>query len=67
MSFNREKCHQLTVTKNIPTMYTLHNQTHKRVTSAKCLGVQLTEAHYWEKYTGSATAKANKGSVFAET
>ena len=45
MSFNVEKCHQLTVTKKmkrILTSYTLHNKTLERVASTKCLGVELT-------------------------
>ena len=50
MSFNIEKCHQLTVIKKrnrIPTSYTLHNQTLERVASTKYLGVEFTENLHW--------------------
>ena len=46
MSFNIEKCHQLTVTKKrnrIPISYTLHKQILERVTHPKYLEVDLTE------------------------
>ena len=68
ISFNIEKCHQLTVTKKrnrIPTSYTLHNQTLVRVANAKYLGVMLTENLHLGKDIKSAAAKDNKMSAFA--
>ena len=63
-----QKCHQLTVTKKrnrIPTSYTLHNQTLEGVTSAKYLGVELTENLHCGKHIQSTVATANKVSTFA--
>ena len=68
MPFNIQKCHQLTVTKKrnrIPTSYTIHNQTLERVTSAKYLGVELTENLHWGKQMQSTAAKANQKGAFA--
>ena len=46
MAFNEAKCHQLIITKKrnkISTSYMLHDQTLDKVTSAKYLGVKITE------------------------
>ena len=63
MAFNEAKCHQLTVTKKrtkISTSYKLHNQTLDKVTSAKYLGIEITENLHWGKHIQETTAKANK-------
>ena len=53
MSFNVEKCHQLTVTnkKNrIPTSYIPQNKTLEQVANAMYLRVELTENLHWGKH-----------------
>ena len=67
MSFNVDKCHQLTVTnktKKRETSYTLHGQTLEKVTDAKYLGVEISEKLNWKTHINSITSKANKSSAF---
>ena len=68
ISFNVQKCCQLTVNKKrnrILTSYTFNYQTIERFASAKCLGLELTENLNWGKHIQSTAAKANKVSSFA--
>ena len=67
MSFNVSKCNILTITnKRKPILfdYQLHDQSLKRVKSAKYLGVELTENMKWDKHIANISSKANKTSSF---
>ena len=43
--------------------YILHDHVLERVSSAKYLGVELTEHLHWGKHIHTSTAKANKASI----
>ena len=57
------KRNELTVA--IFTSYTLQDQTLDKVTSAKYIGVEITENFHWEKHIQATAAKTNKVSAFA--
>ena len=67
MSFNASKCHVLSVTRKtnpIPPNYTIHNQTLENVTSAKYLGVEISNDLSWGTHINQVCNKANKTSAF---
>ena len=63
MKFHATKCNVLTVTgkrKPIQTEYKLHGHSLSRVTSAKYLGVTITEDLRWDSHINDICAKANR-------
>ena len=63
MHFNPSKCQVIHITKRrtpLNTSYTLHNTTLEAVTSAKYLGVTISDDLSWHKHINSMTQKANK-------
>ena len=68
MSFNVEKCHLLSVTRQrnpLSTSYSLHNQQLTSVNSAKYLGVEISRDLQWTRHVNAVAAKANRTSAFA--
>ena len=67
MDFNASKCHVLSISrkkKPITASYYLHGEQLQQVTSAKYLGVELTNDLSWNNHISSITAKAHKTSAF---
>ena len=65
MKFNVAKCHPMRVTrhprhKQIVHGYILHNQVLENVSSAKHLGVQITDNLEWGQHIDEITSKATK-------
>jgi hypothetical protein len=63
MQFHPAKCTVLAVTKNqnpIVTEYTIRGQLLAAVTSAKYLGVTITDKVNWSQHINSITNKANR-------
>ena len=63
MSFNPSKCQVIQITKRktpIPTYYTLHNIILDTVTSAKYLGVTISDNLTWHNHIQNITKKANQ-------
>ena len=62
MQFHPEKCNVLRITKKNSKVifpYTLHGHTLEEVSSAKYLGVTISNDMTWNKHTDGAAAKAN--------
>ena len=63
MDFNPSKCTTLRMSANkqltIPSNYILHGETLENVTSAKYLGVTLSDDLSWSKHTEAVAAKGN--------
>ena len=67
MDFNASKCHVLSISrkkKPITASYYLHGEQLQQVSSAKYLGVELTNDLSWNNHISSITAKAHKTSAF---
>ena len=63
MKFHATKCNVITVTgkrKPLQTEYKLHDHTLAKVTSAKYLGVTITEDLKWDTHINDTCAKANR-------
>lgn len=63
MQFNPSKCQVIHITKRkteIDTKYTLHNTTLETVSSAKYLGVTISNDLTWNKHIDNITKKANQ-------
>ena len=65
MKFNVAKCHSMRVTRHPPPKqivygYTLHNQVLENVSSAKYLGVKITDDLEWGQHINEITSKATK-------
>ena len=65
MKFNVAKCHSMRVTRHPPPKqivygYTLHNQVLENVSSAKYLGVKITDDLEWGQHINGITNKATK-------
>ena len=63
MKFHATKCKVITVTgkrKPLQTEYKLHDHTLAKVTSAKYLGVTITEDLKWDTHINDTCAKANR-------
>ena len=65
MKFNVAKCHSMRVTrhprpKQIIYGYTLHNQVLENVSSAKYLGVKITDDLEWSQHINEITRKATE-------
>ena len=65
MKFNVAKCHSMRVTKHPPHKqivhgYLLHNKVLENVSSAKYLGVQITDDLNWGQHINEITSKATK-------
>ena len=62
MKFNPSKCQVIQITKRktvIPTKYVLHNTTLETVTSAKYLGITISNNLTWNTHIDNITTKAN--------
>ena len=67
MKFHATKCKVITVTgksKPLQTEYKLHDHTLAKVTSAKYLGVAITEDLKWDTHINDTCAKANRNLGF---
>ena len=62
MKFHPDKCNVLRVTNKTKTEanYHLHGHTLELVTSAKYLGLTITNKLQWDQHINNITAKANK-------
>ena len=65
MKFNVAKCHSMRVTRHSPLKQikyslTLHNQTLEQVTSAKYLGITITDNLDWGQHVSDVTTKATQ-------
>ena len=63
MKFHPDRCNVLRVTnktKKTEANYHLHGHTLELVTSAKYLGVTITNKLQWDQHINNITAKANK-------
>ena len=63
MKFNPSKCQVIHITKRktvIPTKYTLHNTILESVTSAKYLGITISNDLTWNTHINNITKKANQ-------
>ena len=63
MKFHASKCNVITVTgkrKPVQTEYKLHGHILSRVTSAKYLGVTITDDLRWDSHINDICAKANR-------
>ena len=62
MEFNPSKCQILVTKRNNPnpTQYKLHGVHLKSVSSAKCLGVDISNNLTWDEYINRSTSNANQ-------
>ena len=63
MKFNPSKCQVIQITKRktiIPTQYLLHNTILETVTSAKYLGITISNDLTWNNHINNITTKANQ-------
>jgi hypothetical protein len=66
MKFHPDKCNVLRVTnktKKTEVNYHLHGHTLELVTSAKYLGLTITNKLQWDQHINNITAKANTGTT----
>ena len=67
MEFNVTKCNSMSITNKrtpIEFEYQLHGHTLEKVTSAKYLGIEITNNLKWNKHISHISAKANRTSSF---
>jgi len=66
MSFNLDKCEHLLITNKKQPLLTTYDHPIRKVTSAKYLGVTITQNLSWSKYIDTITSKVNSVRAFLQ-